>query len=135
MAKGTGAPTKARRGGPKGGEAQPGRQGEPELGQLPLSPPRGLGCTLLTTPQTARESSRLLKPSPARVLAWRGPCLELVPWYASSYSGGPQPKAAPTCDCSGGPRCAPGGGGGTDPTPALPDPSSQVTARPHAARL
>lgn len=75
-AKGTGAPTKARRGGPKGGEAQPGRQGEPELGQLPLSPPRGFGCTLLAAPQTARESSRLLEPSPAGVSAWRGPCLE-----------------------------------------------------------
>ena len=28
------------------------------------------------------------------------------------------------------PRCAPGGGGGIDPTPALPDPSAQVTAQP-----
>lgn len=30
-AKGTGGPTEARRGGPKGGVAQPGRQGEPAL--------------------------------------------------------------------------------------------------------
>lgn len=53
----------------------------------------------------------------------------------------PEPSAArpgagtaPTCACAGGPRCAPGGGGGMDPTPALPDPSSQVTAQPVPAR-
>lgn len=128
--KGTGAPTEARRGGPKGGVAQPGRQGEPALEQLPLSPPEGLGCTLLAAPPAARERTGRLEAFLSGVAAWRGPYLELVPRDASACSRGPQPGAAPTCDCSGGPRCAPGGGGGTDPTPALPDPSSQVTARP-----
>lgn len=33
--RGAEAPTKARRGGPRGGVAQPRRQGEPEKGQLP----------------------------------------------------------------------------------------------------
>lgn len=129
-AKGTGAPSEARRGGPKGGVAQPGRQGESALEQLPLSPPRGLGCTLLAAPPAARERTRRLEAFLSGVAAWRGPCLELLPRDASACSRGPLPGAAPTCDCSGGPRCAPGGGGGTDPTPALPDPSSQVTARP-----
>lgn len=130
QAKGTGGPTEARRGGPKGGVAQPGRQGEPALEQLPLSPPRGLGCTLLAAPPAARERTTRLEAFLAGVAAWRGSCLELVPRNASACSWGPQPGAAPTCGCSGGPRCAPGGGGGTDPTPVLPDPSSQVTARP-----
>lgn len=86
-AKGTGALSEARRGGPKGGVAQPRRQGEPELGQLSLSLAGGLRCTLLAAPPTAGERERLLKPSVVGVAVGRGPCLELVRRDASARSG------------------------------------------------
>jgi hypothetical protein len=58
-AKGTGAPTEARRGGPRGGVAQPRRQGEPEKGQLPVQPALRLSPHPAPGCRTNCASSRL----------------------------------------------------------------------------
>lgn len=117
------APTEARRGGPGGGVAQPGHQGERAKGQLPQglaapcarSPPaprlsnplqRGLGA------EGPRRGARALlgSPRPGPTAAWPRACSYLrLCWWP------------PLCTWRG---------GGADLTPALPDPCAQVSAQP-----
>lgn len=112
---------------------------EPEKGQLPASPalrPQPhptAGCQ--TVPRVPEAP-----PNPLLRESWpRGRPLENSSPVRLLLAQGSQPPApglglllpAPVPVA---PRCAPGGGGGMDRTPALSDPSSQVTAQPVPAR-